>query len=386
MAITDPAARPARRPASCRRTPVALIVDRHRGATVFSPPLARRRPRASARSGADAAPGRARRAARANSCRAPPSPGTNTRITSSSVAWHSSPAARSASRNAVESPSAVFTRSSKTWPRGCLSAAIGPAAAIASLVHDDDVVAGVFDVGQQVRRHDEVDALVVGEIAHQLQHLVAPLRVHAVGRLVEEQQVGIVHQRLRQLDPLLHAGRVGLDVAIARLAEADVEEHLVRALHGVHARQAGQLAAVRDERDGVHARECARRSPACSRRARGCRAAPPATSRPRTRMRPRSGTMKPEQRLDHRALAGAVRAEQADRARRRTTAVTSCSARLRAVGDGHALERDDRCRLSHSLRVVYEVRRSKGPTRARQMSGDSERCPRQARARRPARA
>ena len=115
------------------------------------------------------------------------------------------------------------------------------------------MIAGEFDVGQQVRREDQADALVVAEIAHQLEHLVAPFRVHAVGRLVEEQQIGIVHERLRQLDALLHAGRIGLDVAIARLAEADVVEHLVRALHGVDRRQAGELAAVGDERHGVHA-------------------------------------------------------------------------------------------------------------------------------------
>ena len=155
--------------------------------------------------------------------------------------------------NASMSPAGVLTRSSNTRPRGCFSAAIGPAAATAPLVHDDDVVAGVFDVGQQVRRQNEIDALVVRQVAHQLQHLVAALRIHAVGRLVEEQQIGIVHERLRQLDALLHAGGIGFDVAIARLAEADVEEHFVRALHRVDARQPGQLAAVGDEGHGVHA-------------------------------------------------------------------------------------------------------------------------------------
>ena len=39
--------------------------------------------------------------------------------------------------------------------------------------------------------------------------------------------------RLRELDALLHARRVGLEVAIPRLAEADVVEHLVRTLHRV---------------------------------------------------------------------------------------------------------------------------------------------------------
>ena len=105
------------------------------------------------------------------------------------------------------------------------------------LVHDDDVIAGVLDVGQQVRREDQVDALVVAEVVDQLEHLVAALRVHAVGRLVEEQQIGIVDERLRELDALLHAGRVGLEVAVARLAEADVVEDLVRALHRVDGRQ-----------------------------------------------------------------------------------------------------------------------------------------------------
>ena len=62
-----------------------------------------------------------------------------------------------------------------------------------------------------------------------------------------------MHERLRQLDALLHAGRVGLDIAVAGLAEADVVEHLVRALHRVGRRQARQLAAIGDERHRIHA-------------------------------------------------------------------------------------------------------------------------------------
>ena len=123
----------------------------------------------------------------------------------------------------------------------------------AALVHHDDVVADVFDVGQQMRRENQVDALVVRQVAHQLQHLVAALRVHAVGRLVEEQQIGVVDERLRQLDALLHARRIGLDVAVARFAQAHVVEHFVRALHRVDRGEAGQLAAIGDERHRVHA-------------------------------------------------------------------------------------------------------------------------------------
>ena len=39
-----------------------------------------------------------------------------------------------------------------------------------------------------------------------------------------------VHDGLRQLGQLLHAERIGAQVAVARLAQADVEERFVRAL------------------------------------------------------------------------------------------------------------------------------------------------------------
>ena len=138
---------------------------------------------------------------------------------------------------------------------GPLQLVDGPLGRHARLVQHDDVVAGELDIRQQVRRQDQVHALVVGEVADELEHLLAALRVHAVGRLVEEQQIRVVHQGLGQLDALLHARRVGLDVAVPGLAEADVVEHLVGALHRVHRRQARELAAVGHERHGVHARD-----------------------------------------------------------------------------------------------------------------------------------
>ena len=120
-----------------------------------------------------------------------------------------------------------------TLPRGPFNSSMGPWVATLAVVQHDDVVARELDVRQQMRREDEVHALVVGEVADQFQHLLAALRVHAVGRFVEEQQVRIVHEGLRELDALLHPGRVGLDVAVAGLAEAHVVEHLVGALDGV---------------------------------------------------------------------------------------------------------------------------------------------------------
>ncbi len=53
--------------------------------------------------------------------------------------------------------------------------------------------------------------------------------------------------RLRQLGELLHAERVGLELAVARLAEADVEQRLVRALERGLGRQPGELGHHADE-------------------------------------------------------------------------------------------------------------------------------------------
>ena len=158
-----------------------------------------------------------------------------------------------------------LTRTSNTRPPCPFSESIGPAVAICPLSITTTWSQVYSTSGQQVRRQDQVHALVVRDVADELEHLVAPFRIHAVGRLVEEQQIGIVHKRLRQLDALLHAGRVRLDVTVARLAETDVVQDFVRALHRVGTRQAGELSAIGHERDGVHARECARRFPACSR-------------------------------------------------------------------------------------------------------------------------
>ena len=231
-------------------------------------------------------------------------------------------------------------RSSKTRPAGTLELLDRSFGGHASLVEHDDVVAGEFDVGQQVRREDQVHALVVGEVANELEHLVATLRVHSVGRLVEEQQIGVVHERLGELDALLHAGRVGLEIAVARLAEADVIEHLVGALHRIDVRQAGELAAIRHEGHGIHAGDV----PVDLRHVADARAD----------LLGRAGDVKAqhshraggrrneaEQRLDHRALAGAVGPQQPDRAQRKLRRDVHERAVL-AVLDGHRIERDGR--------------------------------------------
>ena len=100
-----------------------------------------------------------------------------------------------------------------------------------------------------------------------------PAGIHAVGRLVEDQQLRIVNDGRRQLEPLLHAGRIGFDLAIAGLAEPDVVEHFVGPLQRILRRHADQLAGIGDELDADDVRKQAlvfRRKADC-RRMSSCR-------------------------------------------------------------------------------------------------------------------
>ena len=97
--------------------------------------------------------------------------------------------------------------------------------------------------------HDR-DAELGADPADQLQHRGPARRVQADGRLVEQQQPRVADQRLGQLDPLLHAGRVGADLAVALLVQADVAQRLGGALLGRGRREAGHPAQVGDELGG----------------------------------------------------------------------------------------------------------------------------------------
>ena len=124
-----------------------------------------------------------------------------------------------------------------------------------ALVHDDHLPAGAFNIGQQVRGNDDVHALLFGDVADEFQHLLAPDGIHARSGLVEQQQLRIVDQRLGQLQPLLHAGGIGVHQAVARFFQAHVIQDIVGSFHGFLARHAAQFAQVGGKRDGVHARD-----------------------------------------------------------------------------------------------------------------------------------
>ena len=120
---------------------------------------------------------------------------------------------------------------------------------------DHDVVADELDVGQEVAGEEQAHAFLVGEAAGHGEQFVAALGVHAVGRLVEDEEPGVVDDGGGELQALLHAGGIGFGLAVAGLAEADVVEHFVGALHGVAGAHAAQLAGVGDEVDAGEAGE-----------------------------------------------------------------------------------------------------------------------------------
>ena len=136
------------------------------------------------------------------------------------------------------------------------------------------------------------------------------LRVEAVQGLVQNQDLRVAEQRRPEPEPLAHARRVLADPAAGGLLEPDDREHFVDA----GARQPGQ---------------CRERAQVVARRAAGMGAARldvdaehAGVRRHRVDRRPvdqrpaRSRTGKPDDRLERRGLAGAVRSEEArDRAR-----------------------------------------------------------------------
>ena len=75
-------------------------------------------------------------------------------------------------------------------------------------------------------RHEHRVALG-GPSPQQVPHLVDPLRVESVGRLVEDQHRRIAQQGAGKAEALSHPERVGTDPTISRIFEPHELEHLV---------------------------------------------------------------------------------------------------------------------------------------------------------------
>src|SRR5437867_5151946 len=84
-----------------------------------------------------------------------------------------------------------------------------------ALMDDRHPIANRFDFAEFVRGEKDRLALVLQPL-NDFAHLHAAKRVQAAGGLVQDQQVGIIDQRLSQTDALLHAFGIGFDRAFAR--------------------------------------------------------------------------------------------------------------------------------------------------------------------------
>ena len=107
--------------------------------------------------------------------------------------------------------------------------------------------AGVDDadpVGQHVgflevlRGEEDRHAQLGVEPAYLFPHLDPADRIEARGRLVEEEHLGVVHQRRGQVESALHATRVGRDASVERVAEIDHPGELAQSLIGLGVGQA----------------------------------------------------------------------------------------------------------------------------------------------------
>ena len=93
-------------------------------------------------------------------------------------------------------------------------------------VDDRRGVARLLDLVEQVRG-EEHRAALADERADHLAELEDPGRVEAVGRLVEDQQLGVGEQAARDAEALAHALRVARDLLVGAVGEADARERAV---------------------------------------------------------------------------------------------------------------------------------------------------------------
>ena len=298
--------------------PVAAVVDRARARAGWPLLIAHRpcggRPRRGRRGGSTgrAAAGRGRRRRRGR-CRAPrrrraPSPLISRLASSRTVA------ARPAASQRVDEPVVRAPPTSTRTVPARSSSCVGRAGQheLAGVDHHD-VVAHRLHVVEQVGGQHDRDA-ERRQAGDEGEHLLPADRVEARGRLVEQHQLGIGHERLGQLRALAHAGREALDRAEPGLVETDEVEHVGGPLAG------GPQAAARSSRrtwrpgrprSGRVARQsCSGMNPRRLRTPIGSSA----TGWPHTSTRPVGRADQAEQQAEQRRLAGAVGPDQPDRA------------------------------------------------------------------------
>ena len=151
------------------------------------------------------------------------------------------------------------------------------------LVQDRHPVGDHLDLAEQVRVDEDRPPLAL-ELQEQVADLLAADRVHAVGRLVQEDHLRVVEERLGDPQPLLHPLGVGADLGVHPLAQADDLQRLGDPLASARpgsGRRAGRRSRAGCGRCGTRGTggPPAGSRPACGRR--WCRPGSRAGTRPR---------------------------------------------------------------------------------------------------------
>ena len=96
-----------------------------------------------------------------------------------------------------------------------------------ALADDADAVGHLLGLVDVVRGEDDGDARVA-QAPHQRPHVAAQLDVDAGGRLVEEEDLGLVRERLGDEDAALHPARQRHDLVVALLPQRQLAQHLLQ--------------------------------------------------------------------------------------------------------------------------------------------------------------
>src|SRR5262245_59326641 len=99
-------------------------------------------------------------------------------------------------------------------------------------VEDEDPRAGLLDLTKQVGGEDDRGPTLLGDGGDQPEHLALSRGVEPEGRLVEEDDRGVVDQRPDDPQALAHAAAVGADPRAALVSQPDLGEQLERPLSG----------------------------------------------------------------------------------------------------------------------------------------------------------
>src|SRR5262245_2594903 len=115
-------------------------------------------------------------------------------------------------------------------------------------VDDGDMPAQALGLLQVMGREDDRGAALV-DLAQEAPHAAADLDVDARGRLVEDQELRLVHERARDHQSPLHAAGQGARDVVTLVPELQLAQVLLGARDGLPARNAVEPGLVRDDRE-----------------------------------------------------------------------------------------------------------------------------------------